>query len=398
MRFGPLLLATVLFVSAPAVSRAEDAPADPALAAALEQADELEGTPRHAEVPALLAPWNDAADPEVDFRIAYALFLAQMDGRRVEDFAKADLSEAQRYAERAAEHGSAAAMNLLYMIWNGDYGRPADMTKAMAWLERAAAAGDPGAKVNLGVMLFEGRPWIARDRDRACRLFVAVAAEEGAGAYSLYYLGLATLLGECGLDADEAKAADMIRRAAEGGVRDAERDYGKMLESGIGVAKDEAAALRWYETASGHGDGFSFWRLGMAHVEGLGGRPVDPAKAVAYFRQGIDNNSLNSMVSLAVMYATGSGVETDFAQALDLYRRAADAGDAHSYRALAWMAHAGEGQPVDPVKAMVLYSQGVALGNDEEPALRRVIEEGLSAEQRAEAERQFAAWQAARAK
>ena len=313
----PILLAALLSFAwtASATATTATAPADDtALHAALERAHALEGDLRFAEIAPLLEPWADIADPEVDYTRAYALFSAEMNGRRVEDFADADLAEAERLARRAAGNGHAGAMNLLYLILGGGYDREADPLAAMAWLERAAEAGDTGAKVNLATMLYEGRPWLAPDRDRACRLFVDVGGIDGAGASSLYYLGLATMRGECGLEEDDAKAAGFIRRAAEGGLTAAERDYARMLEEGIGVERDLAEAHRWYERAGSHGDGHALWRLGIAHVEGWPGRAVDPARAVAYFREAVDAGDGDAMVSMAVMHANGDGVEKDLAR------------------------------------------------------------------------------------
>ena len=378
MRLALILLAALLSpATAHGAAAAPGSSEDTALRAALERAHDLEGEARFAEITALLEPWADAADPDVDYTLAYARFNAEMNGRRVEDFADADLAESERLALRAAGNGHAGAMNLLYMIHGNGYGREADGLKAMAWLERAVEAGDVGAKVNLATMLYEGRPWLGRDRDRACRLFVDVGGNEGAGAFSLYYLGLATMRGECGLEEDDAKAASFIRRAAEGGITGAERDYGQLLEEGIGVERDIAEALRWYERAAEHGDGYALWRLGIAHVEGGPGRAVDPVRAVDYFRDAIEAGNGDALVSMAVMYASGSGVDQDLGQALAYYRRGADAGEAHAYRGLALMALRGEGMAPDPELARLHYEKAIELGNAEEPALRDAINEAL---------------------
>ncbi|WP_146908142.1 tetratricopeptide repeat protein [Arenimonas daejeonensis] len=270
----------------------------PALVDALDRAGELETAGRFSEIDAVLQPWADLGDPDVDYTRAYALFAARMNGLHESEFASVDLAEVEQLAERAAGNGHGGAMNLLYMTHGNGYGRAVDMPKAMEYLNRAVAAGDIGARVSLATMLYEGRPWLPRDRERACRMFVDFATVEGAGAFSLYYLGLATVRGECGLDEDLAKGVDFIRRAAEGGVRDAERDFGKALEKGVGVERDIDEALKWYESAGSHGDGYALWRLGMAHVDGEG-RAKDPVRAVEYFRRAAPRTPAAAMPSSA---------------------------------------------------------------------------------------------------
>lgn len=368
---------------------------DPQIAAAIQRADELEAAGRFGEVVSVLQPWRERGNPEVDFRLAFAHFSSTMDGRSVESLGEMDLDEVVRLAERAASQGHGGAMNLLYMIHGNGFGRPTDMRAAMAWLERAVEAGDLGARINLASMLYEGRPWLARDRGRACRMFADFADLEGAGAMSLYYLGWATMHGECGLAKDPRKAAEWIGRAAEGNVRDAARDYARLLEAGVGVDADLAQARRWYEQASEWGDGYSLWRVGRMHAEGEG-RVVDPVRAVDYFRRAIDAGNAEALVSMAVMHATGAGVEKDLPKALEFYRRAADAGQPHAYRGLAVMSLRGEGMSSDATLASVLYRQGLELGNAPEANLKEAIDAALDATARAEADRRFEAWRASR--
>ena len=102
MRLALILLAALLSpATAHTVAAAPGSSEDTALRAALERAHDLEAEARFAEIPALLEPWADAADPDVDYTLAYARFSAEMNGRRVEDFADADLAESERLAQRA---------------------------------------------------------------------------------------------------------------------------------------------------------------------------------------------------------------------------------------------------------------------------------------------------------
>ncbi len=52
-----------------------------------------------------------------------------------------------------------------------------------------------------------------------------------------------------GVPKDYAKAAELYRKGAEAGLGSAMREYGRMLVFGRGVARDEKAALEWFEKA-----------------------------------------------------------------------------------------------------------------------------------------------------
>lgn len=374
------------------VRAATDATArDPELDVAIEHADALAREDRYAEVISSLHPWAAHGVPTVDFRLAYAHFRRAIDGHPPEAVDKDGLDTAVVFAERAAGQGEGRAMNLLYVIHSDGLGRPTDIDAAMVWLKRAVAAGDVGARINYASMLYEGRPWLARDRAHACRMFTELAEIEGAGAVSMYYLGWATLRGECGLDRNPGRAAEWIGRAAEGGVRDAARDYARLLESGTGVEVDRGRAMDWYARAAERGDGYSLWRVGRAFAEGEG-RAVDAERAVEHFQRAIDSGNSEALVSMAVMHATGAGVVRDLPKAVAFYRRAADAGQPHAYRGLALMALQGEGMAVDVIQAAVLYRQALALGNAPEPPLQHAIDSALDDAARAEVDRRFDAW------
>lgn len=408
MRHGSIALVAAIaltFASAPSAAQSPEQASSPRapvasdarFTQALARADALEGTDRVGELIETLKPWSELGDPGVDFRLASAHLRLATDGRKPADVDQAAINRAVGFAERAASKGDGGAMNLLYMIHGNGFGRPIDMTLAMKWLERSVAAGDPGARVNLASMLYEGRAWLPRDRPLACRMFVDVAQIDGAGAPAMYYLGWANRSGECGFNKDPVKGADLIRRAAEGGVLDAARDYGRLLEAGTDVKADSAAALVWYDRAADGGDAFSQWRIGRAYAQGEG-RPVDAAKAITYFERAIENGSDDALVSMAVMYATGAGTARDPAKALSFYRRAKEAGHAHAFRGLSVMALQGDGMPADAITAAELYRQGLELGNAPEPELQGAIDAALDAPARSEVERRMATWRASRAK
>jgi len=388
-RFASLLLVLGASLSPPVFAQS--------VQQALETAKGFEAASQFSEAIGALAPHKDLARPEVDYALAYAHLNRQLQGGASAAVVPAaeDFAQALRYANRAAatEHGR--SLYLLSLIHGSGWGVPADAAKSRGFLERAAKAGDVVARADYAVMLYEGRMGAPRDVATACALFAEVLVKEEVGMVASYYLGLATARGECGLGPDMPRALALIRRAAEAGVTEAERDIGRALETGDGTERNLDAALVWYTRAAAKSDGFSLWRLGMAHVNGQG-RVLDTVLGVDYLKRAVDAGSADAMASLAALLAAGDGVAQDFGVARALYQRAARAGQPQAHRDLALLDLAGQGAAADPAQAWVNYSKAVALGHAPEPKLEAAIKAAMSPAQSAQAEAELATWRASR--
>ena len=363
--------------------------------AALGQASELWTQGEYRQAIAVLEPFEAEADPGVDAMLATMLVIEATDGLRVEDLPGVDLARAIALAERAAAAGSPMALNELHMIHLNGWGVPVDLAKARDYLERAVAAGDEGARTNYAASLFDGTVLLPRDRDRACEMFNEILDVVDPQPHVAYYLGLARIQGDCGYSADPVQGIELVRLAAEQGLRSAEFQLGMAYEEGVGVGRDLAEALAWFQRAADKGLPPAQWRVGISHVRGEVG-PADPEKAVEWFSRAAASGHVDGLTSLAVMYATGSGVDKDTAKALSLYQQAVDAGGVHAHRNLAGMYLMGEGVEPDPVQAWLHYEMGLALGNEEEDWLRKAIEARLSPVARKRAQAALADWKASR--
>ena len=369
----------------------------PDLAQALEAAGAHWADGRFDEGIALLATYEDSADPEVDAMLATLLVSRAIEGAGVDDAGRLDLSRPIFLAERAAAAGSGMALNLLYQIHANGFGVPVDIARARDYLERAVAAGDPAARVNQAVVLFEGNAVLPRDRDRACALFAQMLDQEQPTPFAAYYMGLARGRGHCGFEADPAAGVELIAIAARRGIREAERDLGRAHESGWGTPLDLGKALEWFQRAADHGEPWAQWRIGMSYVDGERG-PKDSVRAIEWFRRSAAAGNPEGMTSLAVMYATGDGVPKDLGKTFALYQQAIRHGGTHPYRALAFMYLVGEGVQPDAAQAWIHYQKGQALGNPADEALARRITLALTTAQRAAAEAELAAWRAGQAR
>jgi TPR repeat protein len=151
----------------------------------------------------------------------------------------------------------------------------------MAWLEELAGLsrkedGAPfiDARRRLAEVLVFGAPGIRPDlaraqtylseegrRDPAMLLFAAFVAEQGLGGMP-----------------DRTRALALIREAAERGNADASALLAQAEELGLGVMRDETAAINRYEKLSRFVSPAVWFRLGLMLQEGRGAK-ADPCRA-----------------------------------------------------------------------------------------------------------------------
>jgi TPR repeat protein len=133
-------------------------------------------------------------------------------------------------------------------------------------------------------------------------------------------------LGRCDVAADPARAAALYRQSAEKGDRDAQWQYGVMLDTADGVPLDSVAAMGWFRKAAAQG-------------------------------------SSNAYVSMGVMYSGGRGVTRDYAKALDNYRQAARRHNVHAFNEIGIVYFAGEGVPPDKIEGMAYFIVAASYGD-----------------------------------
>ena len=171
-------------------------------------------------------------------------------------------ADAQRWFRKAAELGSTQAMRAMSTL-NAGSGASA------AWENKAAKAGDTEAMRRRAVALQDSDPVAAME------WFEKAAAKGDAEAA---YAGAILQLENYDLPPDEARAARLMRVAAEGGVAAGMADWGLLLYQGAGVERDVPASAGWFEKAAKAGDpeGMFLWAFTLAKGEGV---PVDYEEA-----------------------------------------------------------------------------------------------------------------------
>ena len=127
-------------------------------------------------------------------------------------------------------------------------------------------------------------------------------------------------------EADRKVLAE-IRAGADKGDAKARYELGRAFFSGtIGVAKDEAEAVKWYRKAAEQNVADAQYNLGVCYAIGQG-VTEDDAEAVKWFRKAAEQNYADAQYNLGVCYDSGEGVAKDEIEAYKWWLLAAGHGN-----------------------------------------------------------------------
>jgi len=146
-----------------------------------------------------------------------------------------DLTEAQKWYERAAKQGNAAAQYNLAQLYQAAGARnPHAYKKAKYWYEKSVESGLKEAYTNLGALYAEG-VGVEKDVAKALTLFEKGAALGDSAAQ----VNAAVLYawGE-GIKHDKMKAYDNLKKALKAGQSDASEHLDKLCTESTWVCKD----------------------------------------------------------------------------------------------------------------------------------------------------------------
>jgi len=125
-----------------------------------------------------------------------------------------------------------------------------------------------------------------------------------------------------GVAKDEAEAVKWERKAAEQGDAVAQDGLAYDYDSGQGVDKDQAESVKWrqralesYRKAAESGNANAQSELGMRYHFGLWGVPQDYAQAANWLRKAAEQDNSNAQLLLAIMFRDGRGVPQDYVEA-----------------------------------------------------------------------------------
>jgi uncharacterized protein len=135
------------------------------------------------------------------------------------------------------------------------------------------------------------------------------------------------------------------------------------------------------------GDAKAQYELGRAFFSGALGVAKDEAEAVKWFRKAAEQNVADAQFSLGVCYANGRGVTKDDAEAVKWFRKAAEQNLADAQYNLGVCYDSGEGVAKDEVEAYKWWLLAAGQGNDDAKYNMTIVENKMSREQIAEGQR-----------
>ena len=171
--------------------------------------------------------------------------------------------------------------------------------------------------------------------------------------------------------------------AIEGDMR-AQYRLAQMFAEGIGVPRDDRAALRWFREAAEQGSTEARYELALVYSLGLG-VPQDRSRAAYWYRLLAEDGHLTAQYLLARKYETGDGVTRNMSRALWWYRQAADQGHVGAQVRLGEVYSRGEGVDEDLVQAWAWFDVAAAKGDEVAAVERRKLHLRLGEEQLAQA-------------
>ncbi|QPF87897.1 SEL1-like repeat protein [Bradyrhizobium genosp. L] len=149
------------------------------------------------------------------------------------------------------------------------------------------------------------------------------------------------------------RAMALLRPYAESGNASAQSYVAYMYESGYGVERNSAEAIRWFQLAAAQGDSYSQGKLGYAYEYGLG-TARDEKAAAEWYAKAAERGNVFGQSRLGRLYRDGVGLAQDYQQAANWFSKAADQGSTWAQMNLALLYLKGQGLPMD-------QSRGIAL-------------------------------------
>lgn len=158
---------------------------------------------------------------------------------------------------------------------------------------------------------------------------------------------------------------------AQSGDVDYQYGVGSLYSNGLGVARDSAAAFRWFERAARSDHGAAQTAIGVAYAKGKGVE-ADFQEAREWLEKAAAKGYPVAEECLGWLYRNGYGVEKDLTNAKLHYESAATLGNPEARNSLAELYESGEGVEHDIDKSIEYYR--LAAADDHPVALCRLAQ------------------------
>jgi len=189
---------------------------------------------------------------------------------------------------------------------------------------KAAAAGDPGAKMVIGFLEQQNAV------ERAAKAFEWLKRSAEQGFPVAEYDASTGYLGQFNwqtIDIDQQNGVEFLKRAADHNWTSAQYKLGMLYVAGELLPPDSAKAVGYLQKAADKGGPRSKYELAKLYAAGIGEPRSAGDSPVALLRQSATNGYNLALHALAERYRTGLGVPADYFQAIRFYQAARDANE-----------------------------------------------------------------------
>jgi TPR repeat protein len=184
-----------------------------------------------------------------------------------------------REISSAADSGDPKAMGIMGTWLRNGTVPPIDMDKALLLSKKSADLGDAFGKYSLAriyeVQKSDGAARVGKEAFQGLQKL----AQEGQDSFAMFFLAACYDTGT-GVEKNPAQAVKWYREAADQGLAAAQNNLGVMYEQGTGVEKDPAQAVSWFRKAAAQGNADA-----QKHLASSAPAPANEMEAVQAFFQ-----------------------------------------------------------------------------------------------------------------
>jgi len=267
----------------------------------------------------------------------------------------------------------------------------AEVATVLKLLRKAIKLGSAAASNVLGLLYYMGHGVAVNDQE-AVQHWSQAADSKPPSAAALFNLGVATKEGRAGgkasLHERNTGAFAFTKRAAELDYPEAQNNLGKMYELGDGCPVSEKEALKWTLKAAGQGFVPAQARMAAYCNTGFGspkvagkGAASDPSQAFMWLQLAATGGDATAAAAVGACYEVGHGVGQSDEEAVRWFTRAADAGDVTGQFKLGCMFVQEKGMRAARVNPSAVVANGDADGDNAEESSHQYLSlEGVDAE------------------
>ena len=269
-------------------------------------------------------------------------------------------SAVQALPKLVEEKNTEAMVALALLYYRGWGGLEQDRVKALALNRQGAELGDPIATVEEADQYWDGKG-THRQRTKAVRQYRKIMpklmdAAEGGDRQAQLLVGnllATTRLGPRNF----TESIKWHMPGAKAGYSAMQFLIGARHQKGNGMAKNDVAAMEWYQKAAAQGHPGAINNVGWMHGNGRAGGGENGEKASEMYLKAAQRGNDVSQNNIAMRLFNGSGIEQDREKAFIWHKRSAENDNGRGQYFLALRYDTGQGTAPDLKQAVYWYKR-----------------------------------------